>query len=89
LVGAGRYDSNLTGYGGRMGEVARERIFVPYLRELEQIESMLIGEGLLASIEEGMRRDATGIVGYLRRASRMARHAKAALAGNIVTIGTR
>jgi hypothetical protein len=89
LVAAGLYDSNLTGYGGRMTKVIKERVFKPYLLDLAGTEVMLIRSGLLASIDGGMRRDAPGVIGYLRRASRMVRHAKAALAGNLVKLGIK
>jgi hypothetical protein len=85
-IAPGRYDSNLGSYGARLDDAARDNLFVPYLRQLEAVEASLLRDGLIARVEPGARRAASGLKGQWRRAKLHARQALARLQGNIVEL---
>ena len=79
-----RYDSNLSGYGARLSPTARDHVFLPYLKELSALEEMLVRDGILNSIEPGVRREAVGLLAIWRRFKRDLRQVRAGMLGNIV-----
>jgi hypothetical protein len=80
------FDTNLSPYGARLSEAARNNLFEPYFRRLDEAEKRLVGSGHLPAVGGSLRRSAGGIVGVWRLAKKMVGIGRAWISGNLVRI---
>lgn len=78
------FDSNLGSYGTRLSPVLRERIFLPYIRALQDAERFLAAIHPTLPNNDGIRRKGKGLQKFFLSLGMFIRTIKSALTNNLI-----